>query len=47
MDGYRNYTWNPSTFPDPERMINDLRAQGIHLVTIIDPGTKIDVKHPI
>jgi alpha-glucosidase len=47
MDGYRNFTWNPSTFPDPARMINELRTQGIQLVTIIDPGTKIDEHYPV
>ena len=47
MDGYRNFTWNPTTFPDPERLINDLRAQGIQLVTIIDPGTKIDEHYTV
>lgn len=33
MDGYHNFTWNASKFPDPKRLINDLRAQGLHLVT--------------
>lgn len=42
MNGYRNFTWNPETFPQPEQMANDLHAQGFHLITIIDPGTKID-----
>lgn len=42
MNDYRNFTWNPEQFPNPTRMINDLHEQGLHMVTIIDPGTKID-----
>jgi alpha-glucosidase len=42
MRGYRNFTWNPETFPEPEQMLQTLHEQGFHLVTIVDPGTKID-----
>ena len=42
MNGYRNFTWNPETFPQPQEMLRQLREQHFHLVTIIDPGTKID-----
>lgn len=42
MDGYRNFTWKHEAFPQPERMARDLHQQNLHLVTIIDPGTKID-----
>src|SRR5260370_2769224 len=42
MDGYRNFTWNREVFPQPETMTRDLHQQGLHLVTIVDPGTKID-----
>jgi alpha-glucosidase len=34
---YRPFTWNHDRFPDPTKMISDLRAQGFHLVTIVDP----------
>lgn len=47
MDGYRDFTWNTSVFPDPKRMIDDLREQGIHLVTIIDPGVKADEHYAV
>ncbi len=46
-DEYRNFTWNPSTFPDPERMAGELHSQGFRLVTIIDPGTKIDEHYSV
>ncbi|HZU68981.1 MAG TPA: TIM-barrel domain-containing protein [Ktedonobacteraceae bacterium] len=42
MNGYRCFTWDAQRFPDPTRMANELHEQGIHLVTIIDPGIKID-----
>ena len=42
MNGYRNFTWNPETFPQPQEMLKQLHEQNLHLVTIIDPGTKID-----
>lgn len=47
MNGYRNFTWNPDKFPDPGQLSHELHAQGLHLVTIIDPGTKIDDGYPV
>jgi alpha-glucosidase len=47
MNGYRNFTWNTDQFPDPSQMIDDLHKQGLHLVTIIDPGTKVDEDYPV
>jgi alpha-glucosidase len=42
MDGYRVFTWNSQGFPDPQALIGDMRGQGFHVITIIDPGVKID-----
>ncbi|HEX8997563.1 MAG TPA: TIM-barrel domain-containing protein, partial [Ktedonobacterales bacterium] len=42
MDGYRVFTWSPTRYPDPPRLLADLRAQGFKTVTIIDPGVKVD-----
>ncbi len=42
MDGFRVFTWNQETFPDPEKLLADLREQGFRSVTIVDPGVKID-----
>lgn len=36
MDGYKPFTWDPQRFPNPKKLIADLRAQGFHLVTILD-----------
>ncbi|MDQ3918677.1 MAG: DUF4968 domain-containing protein, partial [Acidobacteriota bacterium] len=42
MDGYRVFTWDRSRFPDPSKMIADLRAEGFRVVVIVDPGVKVD-----
>ena len=42
MDGYRNFTWDPERFPDPKQLTQHLHEHGFHIVTILDPGTKID-----
>ena len=42
MDGYRVFTWDKSRFPDPPKLLGDLARQGFHVVTIIDPGIKLD-----
>ena len=36
MDNYKPFTWDHERFPDPQKMISDLRAQGFRLVTILD-----------
>jgi alpha-glucosidase len=45
MDGFRNFTWNPETFPNPSLMTQKLHEQGLHLITILDPGTKVDERY--
>ncbi len=47
MDGYRVFTWNKKRFPDPKGLISKLRKEGINLVTIVDPGVKLEKKYPI
>ncbi|GAA4095876.1 glycoside hydrolase family 31 protein [Mucilaginibacter panaciglaebae] len=42
MDGYKIFTWNKETFPDPKGMIDELKSMDFRLVTIVDPGIKID-----
>ncbi|HEY1387327.1 MAG TPA: TIM-barrel domain-containing protein [Ktedonobacterales bacterium] len=47
MDGYRVFTWNPERFADPAGLIQTLREQQIRLVTIIDPGVKVDADYAV
>ncbi len=42
MDGYRCFTWNHKLFPAPKKMIEELGHRGCKVVTIIDPGIKVD-----
>ena len=46
MDHYKVFTWNPVTFPDPREMTDSLKMMGFHLVTIIDPGIKVEKGYP-
>ncbi|MFT3770715.1 MAG: glycoside hydrolase family 31 protein [Minicystis sp.] len=42
MDGFRSFTWDPSGFADPAGLVQGLGALGMHAVTIVDPGIKVD-----
>lgn len=42
MDGYRVFTWDNERFPDPKKTLEQLKQDGIKVVTIIDPGVKKD-----
>ncbi len=47
MDGYRVFTWNRERFPDPAKLLADLRAEGFRVVLIIDPGIKLDPNYHV
>ncbi len=47
MDGYRVFTVHPRRFPDLPALARDMQAQGIHLVTILDPGVKADPQYSV
>ena len=47
MDGYRVFTWDKKRFPDPAKMIADLKADGFRTVLIIDPGLKVDENYEV
>jgi len=42
MEGFKIFTWNKTTFANPEAMMDKLKTMGFHLVTIVDPGIKIE-----
>lgn len=42
MKDYQPLTWDRERFPDPPRMIRRLAEQGFKVVTIVDPGIKIN-----
>lgn len=41
MNGFRPFTWDPQRFPNPKAFTGRLRAQGVKVVTIVDPGIKL------
>jgi alpha-glucosidase len=47
MDGYRVFTWHPQRFPDPRGLLTSLAAQGFKVVTIVDPGVKVDSAYDV
>ncbi|MCA1613431.1 MAG: hypothetical protein LC800_04580, partial [Acidobacteria bacterium] len=47
MEGFRVFTWDKKRFPDPPRLLSDLRAEGFRAILIIDPGVKVDENYPV
>lgn len=47
MDGYRVFTFDRHRFPNPKQLIQDLKKEGIRVVTIVDPGVKVDPEYRI
>jgi alpha-glucosidase len=47
MDGFRVFTWDPERFPDPPGLLAELAADGFRVVTIVDPGVKVDERYPV
>jgi alpha-glucosidase len=47
MDGFRCFTWNKEYFPNPRRMVKELKDQGFKTVAIIDPGIKLDKEYSV
>ena len=47
MDGYRVFTWDRRRFRDPATLLKELGAQGFRVVTIVDPGVKVDLRYPV
>lgn len=42
MDNYKIFTWDRECFPDPEEMVKNLHDMDYKVVTIIDPGVKVE-----
>lgn len=47
MDAYRVFTWDKTRFPNPKKLVSDLRSDGIRTVLIIDPGIKVDPAYEV
>lgn len=42
MDAYKVFTWHPQRFPEPKKMLDELKKLGFHVVVIVDPGIKTE-----
>jgi alpha-glucosidase len=47
MEGYKVWTWDRARYPDPAGLAQEAAAQGVRLVTIIDPGVKAEPGYPV
>jgi alpha-glucosidase len=47
MSGYRVFTWDDERFADPSGLVGELDKLGVKLVTIVDPGVKVDEDYPV
>jgi len=47
MDGYRVFTFDRARFPDPGALASELSGSGVRLVTIVDPGVKVDAGYEV
>ena len=47
MRGYRVFTWDPTRFSDPAGLVRELEHLGVKLVTIVDPGVKVDEDYDV
>lgn len=47
MDGYRVFTWRKDTYENPQKFIKELAAKGFRVVTIVDPGVKVDPNYKV
>ncbi|MGB4840352.1 MAG: glycoside hydrolase family 31 protein [Saprospiraceae bacterium] len=47
MDGFRCFTWDKEKFPNPKKMVSELKDKGFKTVVIVDPGIKIDPDYKV
>ena len=43
MNKSKNFTWNRKKFPNPQRLVQNLKKSGFHVTTIIDPWLKKNI----
>jgi len=47
MEGYRVFTFDRNSYPDPAKQIHELSSEGGEVVPILDPGVKVDPGYEI
>ncbi|AKH81076.1 glycosyl hydrolase [Streptomyces sp. CNQ-509] len=46
-DGHRVFTSDPHRFPDLPRLARELAADGVRIVSVVDPGVKAEPGYPV
>ena len=47
MEGFKQFTWDRSRFPNPKEMIDELHRLGVKVVVIVDPYIKLEPGYPV
>ncbi|KAL9648637.1 hypothetical protein ABK040_016268 [Willaertia magna] len=47
MEGYRDFTWSKENFPNPKEFLQWCHDRKFKVVTILDPGVKIDDQYDV
>ena len=47
MERYKDFTVDPARFPDLAALAGEMKAQGVHLIPIIDAGVKIEAGYDV
>jgi len=42
MDAYKIFTWHPTNFSNPKKLLSELKEMGFHTTVIVDPGIKVE-----
>jgi alpha-glucosidase len=42
MEQYKIFTWSKRDFPEPQKLLQDLKALGFQVVVMCDPGIKVE-----
>lgn len=46
MDACKVFTFNQQQFPNPKSMVEMLKTNGVNIITILDPGIKVEKGYP-
>lgn len=47
MEGYRVFTWSEKRYEDEVKTLSDFKEMGIKVITIVDPGVKVDAGYHV
>ncbi|OAA31000.1 alpha-glucosidase [Kosmotoga arenicorallina S304] len=47
MENFKVFTWDKAKFPDPGVLLSKLREMGFKVITIVDPGVKVEKNYEL